>query len=357
MRSKSIKRIKEAVLTRRLSSPGHTGQYARDKSWSKVETFAKRQWRALLLMIVFPTILGLPFVLFKRGPERWLVLGATGISGFWLAGVFVVLWAGVANTLMGLVAESYTSDTLRKFGGKRWYLINGMKLKGDSDIDHVFMGPLGLIVVETKWSGSRWPMPSTEDKYMYGEFNDAVGQVRKNRIRLMDHFGKVLDGMPIRSVCVLWSGQNLPGDVAERQVDEVTVVRGPKLDTFLAGLNGVRVEPEVLERVWRRLRDHTLHRDAREMEGPNPPRRALGNLLNRYFVYPAFGLAVPGYAFVLSTVSHRNWIVCSTLAALLAIGLIMLRVKVLRPTFVVWLVTVIGMGGYLVGYVLIHIVR
>lgn len=260
-----------------------------------------------MLMIVFPTILALPFVLLEKGPERWLVLGATSISGFWVAGVFVVLWAGVANTLMGLVAEGYTSDTLRKFGGKRWHLINGMKLKGDSDIDHVFIGPLGLLVVETKWSGSRWPMPSTEDGYMYSEFNDAVDQVRKNRIRLISHFGKVLDGMPVNAVCVLWSGQNLPSDMAERQIDEVTVVRGPKLDTFLARLNAVSVEPDVLERVWRRLREHTLHRDKRELEGPKPPRRALGNLMTRYFVYPAFGLAVPAYAFVLSTLSHSNW--------------------------------------------------
>lgn len=350
----SINRINDAVRTRGLSSPSHTGRYARDKSWEKIEASAKKQWKALLLMIVLPTILAMPFVLLKKGPERWLVLGATGISGLWLAGVFVVLWAGVANTLMGLVAEGYTTDTLRKFGGKRWHLINGMKLKGETDIDHVFIGPLGLIVFETKWSGSRWPMPVTDDGYMYSEFDDAVKQVQRNRIRLLDHFGKVLDGMPVRAVCVLWSGQNLAEDLPIRQVDEVTVVRGPKLDSFLEGLDGVHVAPQVLDRVWARFREHALQRDRKEQGGPKPPRPALGSLMTRFFVYPTFGLAIPAYAFVASALPHQDWIVYVTLTVLLIIGFVMWRAKTLRPTAFVWLATVIGISVYLAIYVLLH---
>lgn len=321
-----------------------------------MEAFARKQWKALVFMVFFPTILALPFIFLEKGSERWLVLGAAGISGLWLSAIFVVLWAGVANTLMGMVAEGYTTSTLRKFGGKKWHLINGMKLKGDSDIDHIFIGPLGLIVFETKWSGSRWPMPESDDKYMYSEFDEAVEQVERNRTRLLSHFGKVLDGMPVRAVCVLWSGQNSSDDFAERQVGDVTVVRGPKLDSFLEGLVGNQVDSQVLTRVWRRLREHALQRDRKEQEGSKRSRPALGNLMTRFFVYPSFGLAVPAYAFVASTIPHRDWIVFATLAVLFVTGLVLRRVKALRPTAFVWLTTVIGIGAYLAVYVLLHTV-
>ena len=64
--------------------------------------------------------------------------------------------------------------------GRGWHLVNGLQLRGDSDIDHLAFGPPGVFVVETKWSTEPW-------------------------------FGGANRGGFRRGVCVLWSAEQPSG--------------------------------------------------------------------------------------------------------------------------------------------------
>jgi len=89
-----------------------------------------------------------------------LVVG-TAVASSWMAAAVAVpavatLGCFAAPRLgrrrLGHVGEGPVSDLLRQLPDD-FYLVNGLTVKGSGAIDHVVVGPCGVVVVETK----RWP--------------------------------------------------------------------------------------------------------------------------------------------------------------------------------------------------------
>jgi len=150
-------RIDAATRRRALGAQARTGKYARSFATRRALAWTREFWPPLLLVFLLPSAVFVPVaVFFLRGSLRPAVIGAAAATGLWLAILTCVLFSGVAATLVSVVAEQWTSGDLRRLRRRGWRLINGLKFVDQSDIDHVAIGPAGLLVVETKWSADGW---------------------------------------------------------------------------------------------------------------------------------------------------------------------------------------------------------
>lgn len=83
---------------------------------------------------------------------------------------------------MGETAEQWTASDLRLLDRRGWKVAHGVRLGRRGDIDHVALGPGGLLVVESKWRSEGW-----NDRYVTEVVERAVDQVRHGakEVRLM----------------------------------------------------------------------------------------------------------------------------------------------------------------------------
>lgn len=118
-----------------------------------------RQFRILFVVMgILAVAVGLLIGLFLSG--RVLTLGAalvvallTGATMLGLRQLDRVLTAGARRRialLRGAQAEAYVSLTLRDGVDDDWHLFDNVMLDANSDVDHVLIGPGGVLVVSTK---------------------------------------------------------------------------------------------------------------------------------------------------------------------------------------------------------------
>ncbi|MGH8962891.1 MAG: nuclease-related domain-containing protein [Jatrophihabitantaceae bacterium] len=212
--------------------------------------------------------------------NRWSFIGAVAVGGAVIAGVAVVipwqfargLFVGVgASALvvmigylvlalsgtvargMGATAEMWTASELRRLRKHRWLVVNGLALQG-RDIDHVLVGPGGVIVVESKWSAEGWDLRTPSQA-----LTKAVDQVVANARSLRLWTAVKASGAPVTSVVVLWGGNRTgsperPSEPVE--LSETTVAFG--LNAVRHWVNAIAHRPDVVsdasaENVWREL--------------------------------------------------------------------------------------------------------
>ena len=147
----------ERLRRRHLGRDARTARFARAKAWGRQWAFVRSRGWALARAAALPPVVLLPLALSYDGALRAGIIGASLASGIWLAVTFVLLFSGAASSVAAAVAEEWTAGELRGVRRRGWRLVNGVKVRGDSDIDHVLVGPGGVVVVETKWSSEPWP--------------------------------------------------------------------------------------------------------------------------------------------------------------------------------------------------------
>jgi Nuclease-related domain len=140
----------------RLSSTSRAGLYGTNEV-RKVHRRWLRENARLLTCSVGVTAIMFGLILFILPP--WL-------RGF-MAGVFtttlvanvaymMVVSTGTVPRLAGIDAEKSMARDLRSLEKHGWTVANHLLLeKGEGDVDHLLIGPAGLVVVETKWT-STW---------------------------------------------------------------------------------------------------------------------------------------------------------------------------------------------------------
>ena len=120
-------------------------------------------------------IAGVAFVIpwqFARG----LFVGV-GVSALVVAiGYLVLALSGTVARGMGATAEMWTASELRRHRKHGWLIINGLALEG-RDIDHVLVGPGGVVVVESKWSADGWDL-RTPDRALVKAVDQVVTNAR-----------------------------------------------------------------------------------------------------------------------------------------------------------------------------------
>ena len=190
--------------------------------------------------------------MFSGGAVRWAIVGASVASGVWLAALYLVVHAGAAPKLMGVSAEERTVGQLQSLRRDGWRFVSGLRLK--TEIDHVAVGPPGILVIETKWTADTWPLGIRNgSRHLCRELDEGIAQTRGNarQVRLNSEFRTATAAAPVRAVLVLWSASPVPGGSPNWLEDRgVTVVHGRFLRKWLGTLEGRHLGPEEIEGVW-----------------------------------------------------------------------------------------------------------
>jgi hypothetical protein len=248
-----------------------SGRFARSLARRRQWRLIKDIWpRLLVVFLVGASLTGLTVLLplWSRG----FVAGAWLASVVWFLVLTVIQTSGTAPTMMGALAEQWTHQELRRVRPGGWKIISHLT-PTQGDIDHVAVGPGGLIVFETKWTSSeRFTRSITNVS------EDCVKTQEKARLLRLALKNRLGDA-PTRSVVVYWGPQvSVNGDeYSPRECDGVTVLVGSELRRWLNEtcdqLQGPMGKDDI-QSAWLTLLDLAHRTDQRELGNKSINRNA-----------------------------------------------------------------------------------
>lgn len=333
-----------------LDTGDRVARLARNTVWSQTSTFLRRHWKPLTGFLLAVWLSDLLLSLFLHGMARGLFLGIMGASSLWLVVVGVIVWSGISPLIMGIQGEATTADVLKEFKGTDWHLIHGMRFPGSGDIDHVMVGPSGILVFETKWSAHRWPMKNERWPYITGQLVKAIGQAKKNRDDLRINLESVDDGVPIYAICVLWSATDSSKDrpwFYRQSPDFVYGVRGPELSGWLKDLRKNALAPDRVSSIASEMR--MLARDLDD-QSSETYRRTLDRIIRDSLWLPGVAFLTPMFTVAVVSLMKNGYYDLGSLLPLGALGLYLRRKSRNKAVIVSWFAS----SGLIVSYLLAH---
>lgn len=134
-------------------------------------------------------------------PFRGFVAGAATASFFWIVWVLVESPSSASKSLGG-EAEIWTSSGLRRLRRAGWTVIDHVPFE-ERNVDHVLVGPSGVIAVESKYSGGLWRIVGDE---LRGPIGDPLGQAREGarKIRLLLQSEPIGVRVPVAPALAVW---------------------------------------------------------------------------------------------------------------------------------------------------------
>jgi len=330
MNSKGISRHKSNLRLRQLGSRERVAQFSRNQVWERVTRFIRANWILLLLVIILPSLVYSPFYFLIHGSSRWIIVGAAGISGPWTVVLMTILLSGVADPLMGLDAENSTADEIRRLRRKGWKFANGIKIKGNEDIDHLVVGPAGVLVVESKWSRHRWPIGARSLPFMSDQLTNAIEQVLRNRRNVTIQFAGVLENVPVQAVCVVWSSEDSSMDPPWIEIQGAVIVRGPTFRNWLQSQKSEVLDETAVDRVWGRIEHQGSIRDDDDLKKSGIPRPTAGRILAEYFLAPFLGATFVVYGMAAISLVHQGWLDVASAWVFITIGLLTMKLAVAK---------------------------
>ncbi len=326
-----------AARRRHLASNQRAGRFSRGVAWQRLLATIRQDWAGLLVLLLTPPPLMLPQARDLSDFGRGAMLGAAGMAGVSLAVIYVLVVSGAAASAMGTAGEQWTAEDLRAMRRRGWRLINGLTMHDRSDVDHVAIGPAGIVVVETKWSAHPWPEPG-ERGFMSNQIAGYVEQARRNRWAIHGVFSRARQGAPVRAALVLQSPTKPIGSSTPwYDLDGVTVVRGDALRRWLASLDSSRLHPDDVERVWAAMSQHIHRRDTAHPAGSTLARHTIVGLMLRYGAQPVAGVWLSLLAVRVPFLLGGWRVGVGGMLGLTAAGVWGLRSRRLKPLAVGWL--------------------
>lgn len=271
---------------------------------SQRETYA-RLWPKLVAPAVV-LVLGLVFL-------HWILPDAvapyvTAAVGTWVLCQMHQLSldaSGMTSRRLGIMAEQWTADELRKLDRGTWHVIHHVMLE-HRDIDHVAIGPAGVIAVETKFRSS-WERVDLEH---------LAFEVARQRRKVAGRARQSVDD--VRCVVAMWGP-----DVGEAtEFHDVAFCLGRDLADWLRGAP-VRLDDEQRSAAVDALDDYVAKRDVGELREHGAAPASFGAMVNQvaavvlgvlatmYLVASAARLPVPAFSIaavvaLISTVAWRS---------------------------------------------------
>ncbi len=291
----------------------------------RVEYF-KRTWRfsagvgAVLLVFT-------PLALLAPAWLRGYLIGGWVVFVGWQLWHDVVVESGSAAIDMGALAEAWTTNELKGLQKRGWEVMSHLVLR-KWDIDHVAVGPGGLLVVQTKWRSSVVDFQDlrVEASKLGRDAEDVRAMIRAR-----------LGTAPTTVVLVIWG----PGAWHDEAfgtgiVEGVTVLRGRKLGRLLSRLDDRGMSAGDVNSSWQTLQKHVEKRDAHDLMKLGRPRRSVSARLNELLLLALAGsCALEG-----SVLAFRYLHVPLSLVIAVAevgLGAAALRARTLRRVAAAWL--------------------
>ena len=315
----------------------------RAEAWRRELSLVRARWAYLVggTAVTAAATAGLAFLV-PAGFARGLVVGALGTAFIALTVIMIMQATGTASTRMGATAEQWTASELRQLRRKGWHLINHYLL--GAEIDHLLVGPAGVIVVETKWRRDMWkPSKLAADPRL----REALERVSESARSVRLWIGAERNGIPVRPVLFLWQGEPLRPDelpqVGYEVIDGVTIIRGRQsARNWLARVAAAdaTLTREVIDGIATTARDHLKTRDDREAQ-QHP---LLPSVERLYWIGLGCVLAAAGGISAVTEPLSRglHWLAFIVAGAALTAGVLARRFERIRLMADAWLA---GVGG------------
>jgi hypothetical protein len=274
---------------RALASDRRAGAYLRRRATEQQLEYLRSNWRLWLYLVALWlfVLANLWWPVFDR--YREFCIGAWTATVIWIGVLGVWQMSGVGHLQLGRYAEQWTAQELRGLRKHGWLLINNAKLK-KWDIDHVLIGPAGVVVVETKGGRTEWSDPRWEQR-----LRQAAQQAARNAGDTRRLIRNITRDAPVRSAVALW-----PSDKAERrEFDGVEVVPGLELREWIESLPAGALSDRQITETWDRIAGTVEDRDRHDLDVEGPPPRSLedwGNEIVQHVAGAAAGLLLLGPA-------------------------------------------------------------
>jgi hypothetical protein len=149
-------------------------------------------------MAYTPVVVRLPS--FVRGVAAGI--GATAVVG--ALGWYLLLSDASFTWRMGALGEYWTSEELRRLG-RGWTVLNSLHVPGANgrppEIDHVAVGPGGVVVVQTKLRPSELRQIDASGSRT---INAAAVDAHRQAVVVRLHLGGLVEEASVLSLLVLW---------------------------------------------------------------------------------------------------------------------------------------------------------
>jgi hypothetical protein len=251
---------------RQLAGDDRTGVWVRRQNrLQRLHVLRANQWSFLGALTVGGAVITGVAIVIPSSFARGLFVGVAASALLGQIGYLVLALSGTMSRGMGATAEMWSSSELRRLRRHGWWIVNGVALAG-RDIDHVLVGPGGVVVVESKWSAEGWHL-SPPDQRLGAAVDQVVANARS--LRLWTPVRSVRP--PVASVLLLWGGSRAgsAGRPAEPvRIGETTVAYG--LTAVRGWITGIAHGPALMsaadaESVWRELDRFVAGREDRDV--------------------------------------------------------------------------------------------
>lgn len=221
---------------------------------------------------VIAVVLGIAAIqeaLTGRPAAAWFTpffLGAVLASFPCLAWIAVTSADGSATWRIGAEAEVWTAEALRGLGPE-WRIEHAVPFPERNyvvDVDHVAIGPYGVLVVETKWTGQAFDL---SQKRLAPQVTQATAQVAANANRVKALLLRVDAGVPVIPVVVYWGPNVTPPSTAVRREGDIRLVAGKRGDDWRALLSRDRIDRNMVDRLVDRVQDWRVEQEHQAIGG------------------------------------------------------------------------------------------
>lgn len=330
--------LMQPARRRQLAGDGRAGVYARGIARRRQHAFMRENWLGFAVTGVVSLAVLLAAAYFVPSD-----FGRGMLVGGGLVAVASALWnwtvqaSGTAPSMMGELGEQWTARELRKLRRHGWRVINHVTLK-TRDIDHVLIGPGGVIAVETKWTAKPWTWDPIDQRIVEAA---RIARAHAHDLGLWRELKRLCVG-DVSSVTFLW-GDGARGIAPGAELDGTSIVTGRTVDQWRSGLDRDRLTPAQVEAAWQAVDAQCRLRDPLEAETAPVP-LSLSEWLAR--VVFALVAACAGFLAVTTVAgTGLTWILSLTWWVLmLAVGVAVSRIAAVRYLGLAWAGGVITVG-------------
>lgn len=180
------------------------------------------------------------------------LLGAGLVSVPWIMWTLVLSVDGSASWRIGADAEQWTANELHRLG-EAWEITHNVPFPGTrylQDVDHVAIGPYGVLAVETKWTSATVDLGA---KRLPKDIQNAVRQAEANAGRVRGLLSRVAE-IDVIPLVVFWGRDVTPATEPVRREGTVRIVAGKQAELWRPRLDAERLEVEMVARLSARVR-------------------------------------------------------------------------------------------------------
>jgi len=197
------------------------------------------------------------------------LLGALLATALWLFVGVIALATGATSWFVGAQAEKWTAQALKTLGAD-WRVVHNVPfLEGHGpnawvvDVDHIVVGPGGVLVVETKYSSNALDLDAQRVPRKLGH---AVDQADRNAGRVRALLSRDFPDVPISPVIVWWGWRLTPPKAPVRRVGNVSVVAGGDVAKWRSDFSTDVLSETTIEVVYKKLEKYVAAQRARDIQ-------------------------------------------------------------------------------------------